>query len=312
LGKIPSGKDAVSTKRNNMILILEGVDGSGKSTLKEQIKAHYEFVEPIPKSLPTHKTTETMCGENASALNLAIYNNENVILDRGWMSEAIYSKVLRRAPSRFTPTHVAMFERMALTAGVTVVHCNPGAETIRQNLSARGDEHIRELSVLQELINEYKKFDSLTSLNVIDYNYKRHSLSWLLEHIWDAREGGHTGKTLFGNGYADTLIVTELDRSKPLGYIPMVSWNTGSAGYEFTERLLSSGLRESDLAWTTSQGSALRNLVVGNHFTRVAYVGAKLAISVEGALDGLPIDVRYIPYDGSHICTHLAGWRNED
>jgi hypothetical protein len=291
-----------------MVVILEGPDGSGKSTLKEALFKHYDFVEPIPKTLPTHKTTETMCGENASALNLAIYNGKNVVLDRGWMSEDIYSKVLRRGPSRFTVAHRAMFERMALTAGVVVVLCNPGASTIIRNLSERGDEHIRDIGTINQVIDEYKNFDLLTSLPIIDYNYRTMDLGAILEDVWDKQEGGHTGKSLFGNGYADTLIVVKPDSDKPQVYVPMVSWGIGTKGYEITHSIANTGLRESELAWTTAQGSALRNLVVGNNFRRVAYVGAELAINVEGALDRLPVDIRYIPTSGLGLVHHLEGW----
>jgi len=291
-----------------MIVILEGPDGSGKSTLKEALIKHYNFIEPIPKTLPTHKTTETMCGENATALNLAIYNGENVVLDRGWMSEDIYSKVFRRGPSRFSKTHKAMFERLALTAGVVVVLCDPGASTIIRNLSERGDEHIRDIETINSIINEYKHFDSLTSLPVIRYNYRTMELDAILEAVWDKQDGGHTGKSLFGNGYANTLIVTKFDKSKPVGYVPMVSWAENSEAYILTTKLIDIGLQEVDLAWTTAQGSALRNLVVGNNFDRVAYIGAELSLGVEEALDRLPVDVRYIPTNGLSLAHHLHGW----
>jgi adenylate kinase family enzyme len=304
MGKIPYSL----LKRTIMIVILEGPDGAGKSTLKAELVKQFDFIEPIPKSLPTHKSTETMCGENAAALNLAIYNNKNVVLDRGWMSEDIYSKVLREAPSRFDQAHKAMFERLALTAGVVVVLCNPGRQEIVNNLFVRGDEHIRDLSVLNNIIREYENFERLTSLPVIHYNYKKHKVCNILDAIWDKQEGGHTGKSVFGNGYAETLIVTKLDKSKPIGYVPMVSWVPGSQGYELTHAISDFGLKESDLAWTMAQGSALRNLVVGNHYKRVAYVGAELAISTESVLDGLPVDVRYIPITGNGLVHHLEGW----
>lgn len=291
-----------------MIVILEGPDGAGKSTLKEALVNDYNFVEPIPKSLPNLKSTETMCGENAAALNLAIYNNKDVVLDRGWMSEDIYSKVFREAPSRFDRAHKAMFERLALTAGVVVVLCNPGRQEIVNNICIRGDEHIRDLSVLDKIIREYENFERLTSLPVLNYNYKKHKLANILEAIWDNQEGGHTGKSVFGNGYAETLIVTKLDKDKPIGYVPMVSWLPGTQGYELTLSLADAGLKEYDLAWTMAQGSALRNLVVGNHYKRVAYVGAELALSTESVLDGLPVDVRYIPLSGRGLRHHLEGW----
>jgi thymidylate kinase len=298
----------INLKRDNMIVILEGPDGAGKTTLKKALMKHFNFVELIPKSLPTHKSTETMCGENATAINAAIYNEEDVILDRGWMSEDIYSKVLRSAPSRFTIGHKAMFERMALTAGVVVVLCNPGTKTVVDNISERGDEFIREATLLTRIIEEYKSFEDLTSLRIVHYNYRIHDLESILEAVWDEQHGGHTGKSLFGNGYAETLIVTKLDESKPAGYVPMISWDRNSNAHKLTEALASIQLYESDLAWTNTEGSALRNLVVGNNFTRVAYVGTEIALDVESALDGLQIDVRFIPVDGKNIAYHLEGW----
>lgn len=291
-----------------MIVILEGPDGAGKSTLKNELTKRFNFIEPIPKSLPTHKTTEVMCGENAAALNLAIYNGDNVVLDRGWMSEDIYSKVLRQAPSRFSRAHKAMFERLALTAGVVVILCDPGSSHVLQNITERGDEHIRDATVLCSIINEYDNFEKLTSLPILHYNYRVHKLNHILDEIWDRQEGGHTGKSLFGNGYGNILIVTKLDTSKPVGYVPMIAWDPGALAYRLTDALAEAGFMESDLAWTTAQGSALRNLVVGNGFRKVAYVSAELSLGVESALDGLKVDVRYIPSDGRHVDVHLEGW----
>jgi hypothetical protein len=88
----------------------------------------------------------------------------------------------------------------------------------------------------------------------------------------------------------------------------MIAWDPGALDYRFTDALAEAGFMESDLAWTTAQGSALRNLVVGNGFKKVAYVGAELALGVESALDGLRVDVRYIPSDGRHVDVHLEGW----
>jgi hypothetical protein len=297
-----------TTHEGTMILILEGPDGAGKSTLKKQLQARFDFVESVPKSLPTHKSIQTMCAENATAINLSLYSDCDVIFDRGWMSEAIYSPILRRTPGRFTKVHERMFERMALSTGVTVVYCNPGREKIISNLSTRGDEFIRELSVLEQIINSYKKFEYLTGLNVVEYNYTQDSFDWLCEAIWDEKQGGHTGRTIFGNGYADTLIVSL--PSQVTGSVPMISWNEDSIAWRLTESLEAFGLDESDLAWTTSTGPQLRNLVVSNHYKRVAYISAELALDVERSLDGLNLDVRYIPLSASvvNIGNYLNGW----
>ena len=74
-----------------MIYIIEGVDGSGKTTLARQLSAQTN-TKILHMSNP--KTTAEMLGMY-DMYEKTLRANKNLILDRAWYSEMAYGPVLR-------------------------------------------------------------------------------------------------------------------------------------------------------------------------------------------------------------------------
>lgn len=279
-----------------MILILEGCDASGKSTLKSVIKPRYNFVENVPHGLPTDKTALTMCIENANAINLANFSGENVLLDRGWMSEEIYSPILRRRPSRFAEWQTRMLERMAMTTGAIVVLCDPGWDTVKGNWQKRGDAHIRDPGTLHNIYDDYHDIDLMTSLPIVVYDYNDHNghdnIAILMEQVFD-RAAGYPGISgVFGNAYADTLVVVS---ESPKGGAPMISWSQDSLPAKITRAFMRAHVSERELAWTCHKGHELRKILEVGRYSTVAYIGNSLGLDVQAQCAGLDSNPVFIP-----------------
>ena len=81
-----------------MIVILEGPDGAGKTSLSETLREH------LQKSKMTHVvkhgpyngiSPEELCRIYFRSMSHALTYNDHVILDRCWLSEPIYGNVYR-------------------------------------------------------------------------------------------------------------------------------------------------------------------------------------------------------------------------
>lgn len=106
------------------IYILEGPDGSGKTTLAERmvelLGARYIHLG--------HRFVDNMFEYHTAAIEIALRESMSrpVVIDRWWPSEIIYSSVFRGG-SRW-PHMGRMLDRVALKQGVTYVDCLPSDE----------------------------------------------------------------------------------------------------------------------------------------------------------------------------------------
>ena len=74
-----------------MIILLEGPDGSGKTTLANKIKQQTGYVL-LHRSYP--KTKEEKAKMKQEYLE-AIKSRKNIIIDRCWYSEMVYGPIMR-------------------------------------------------------------------------------------------------------------------------------------------------------------------------------------------------------------------------
>jgi thymidylate kinase len=281
-----------------MLLLIEGCDAAGKTTLKNELVSNYGFIESVPKSLPTDKTDLTMCAENAYAINLCIENDEDVVMDRSWLSEAIYSPLLRKMDGRFSVAQTRMLERMAYTAGVVIVLCDPGWNTVRDNWYHRGDEHITTELMLRTLYQRYQTLHHDTQIPVVTYNYMRNSMvSELMNRVRKVANKAPTLKGLFGSQENSNLLVVCRPPNR-VGDVPLISWRHDSMPAKITRAFSRAKLDESELTWTYATGHELRNIVVSGKFGNVAYIGPDLTLEVESALNGLDVDTWFLPLPG--------------
>ena len=140
-----------------MIIIVEGPDLAGKTTLINQlnIKGEYDVVHfDAPDDDFDYK---------ADYLN--VLDKENVILDRYFFSEIVYSKVFERQCRLSAETMEKIKEKLK-NKPHTLIYINPGIETLKRRYRERGDELITE-SQIEKIVKEYENlfFGGIKNVN---------------------------------------------------------------------------------------------------------------------------------------------------
>ena len=154
--------------RRLMIIILEGPDGSGKTTLANIIQKQTGY-ELIHFSNPTSEIQRTAMFDRYVA---AIKGHKNLILDRSWYSEMVYGPILREASCI---NHYQMYELEKLLAkkGALVIYASADIETLWSRCEKRGEDLIKDKV---KLVNISKAYDRLFSIPhiipVLKYEYK--------------------------------------------------------------------------------------------------------------------------------------------
>jgi len=164
-----------------MIIILEGPDGAGKTTLADQLLNSLQYGVRIH-----HHGSYLSCTPNEiqNAYFRSIYDaSPTIIMDRSWLSEPIYADVVRKSPSRLSSNHVRELELAASARGVLVVNCRPPLSTCIK----KEDEYV-DTNQLKLIYNMYESLPTL--LPVINYNWQqRGSYDELSEHLHRIRTG---------------------------------------------------------------------------------------------------------------------------
>lgn len=151
-----------------MIIILEGPDGGGKSTLAAQLSRQTKY--PIARySYPkTAEEKEQMMQMYVQAIKEA----KNVIFDRSWYSELVYGPVMRNGHVLSYPQMYAL-EEMLAKKGAVLIYCTASPEVLWRRCMARGEDYVTDQ---ETFIGICKAYDELMSvphhIPVVKYEYK--------------------------------------------------------------------------------------------------------------------------------------------
>lgn len=239
------------------IIIFEGCDGSGKTTLAlraaKLLRARYMHFGPLGS---VKKGLARLYLEGALP---ALLGYEDVVMDRSWLSELPYGVAFRDGVDRLGNEQRRMLERIFMRAQTTVVRCDPGWETVAENFTARkkGNDAAEYLDKLGQLAEVYRCYNvQLTSLPQAIYNYHKHEndvdLDWLLTGL-PATFQHHTQSETAGNLAANTLIVgesyaplTDVDSSYQK---PFCAFSGAGCSRWLTSQLEMAGIGEERLLW---------------------------------------------------------------
>lgn len=134
-----------------MLVILEGVDGSGKTTLAEKLQ------ELAPETKILHKGPPTRDVISEYTLDIQHYRpglGLDVVCDRWHLGEQVYGPVLR-GKSNFTRSTFVHVEKSLQARGAMLVHLDEEMGVLRSRLRARGDDLVSE-GMLGDLRESYR------------------------------------------------------------------------------------------------------------------------------------------------------------
>lgn len=157
------------------LVILEGPDGSGKTTLADKLlelgvvdqKRH---VGPPRAGENLFKTYQVML-QTAPA---------RTVFDRCFHGELVYGPTLR-GQSLLTPAQARFLEFEAATRGAVMVWCDANLDVLRER--AKGDWLIEDLELLPQLAARYEYVRSQSKLAGIVYDSSEHTIHFALEGI---------------------------------------------------------------------------------------------------------------------------------
>lgn len=188
-----------------MIIILEGPDGGGKTTLAEALRQRLtnDRMTHVIKHGPYKGVqSEDLCKIYFRSMTAALTYDDHVIMDRSWLSEPVYGYVYRGGQNRVDIPRRRMLERVALSRGAIVIQCQPDFEVCADTFLERSDEeYLDTVEQLKRVYNEYEQLKQYTCLPIIHYDYKTDALEDLVAQLDDKSYiNKHSGGGCFKEG----------------------------------------------------------------------------------------------------------------
>lgn len=151
-----------------MIIVIEGVDGSGKTMLAKQLQEQTGY-RLLHRSKPeTEEEKRDMLKMYIDILTAG----EDVIFDRCWYSEMVYGRVMRDV-SFISIKQMFELEALAARVGCIIIHCTGDTNTLWQRACLRGEKYITDYKKFSELADYYDSlFKAPHAVPVVKYVYE--------------------------------------------------------------------------------------------------------------------------------------------
>ncbi|MCW2945390.1 MAG: hypothetical protein JWR24_2107 [Actinoallomurus sp.] len=138
--------DVVAWATEYEVVVLEGCDGAGKTTLAVALATGHDYT-----MVHAARTPEGV--DLAERYRTILTWPGRLVLDRSFLSELVYGP-LRHGRSRLTPTDVADLAAIVTARGGVFAHLTAAPEQITARLTAR-DGHPPQLAEIRSLIAGY-------------------------------------------------------------------------------------------------------------------------------------------------------------
>lgn len=126
------------------MIILEGPDGAGKSTLANS----------LARELDLNILKMTINGGQSATEYLQKLQCDGVVMDRCWISEQIYSDIFGREP-RLDADKCERLTDLCADSNIPIVIVLPPLPTVIKRLIKRGDEHAEVIANIDEIYKRY-------------------------------------------------------------------------------------------------------------------------------------------------------------
>ncbi len=153
-----------------MIIIVDGPDGSGKSTLIEKLLMSHPGSHKVHFGTPADDAAAYAYWEVYAQAIKEAGTASVVIFDRSWLSDMVYGPVMR-GRQEMTALHAEMLEGMVVShGGGLVIYCTAPTRTLWMRCNSRGETYIKSIEQLDEIASLYIPVMKNCSLPVIRYD----------------------------------------------------------------------------------------------------------------------------------------------
>lgn len=151
-----------------MIIIIEGPDGSGKTTLAETISRQTKY-PIIHRSKPeSEEEKKIMMGEYLQVIK----SNKNAIFDRCWYSEMAYGPVMRDA-SVISYPQMYELEEMLAKNGAIIIYATGHKGALWQRCTRRGEDYVTSRNDFEAICANFDEIMKVPHhIPVVRYEYK--------------------------------------------------------------------------------------------------------------------------------------------
>lgn len=135
-----------------MIIILEGPEGAGKTTLASMLADMLSFPY-IHRSKPKDEKEKQ---EMYESYLQAVYSGQNAIFDRCWYSEIVYGRIMRDQSYITVEQMHELESALAKNGGGIIIHCTDDEDLLWKRSQERGEGYITEYGKLVTIKHEYE------------------------------------------------------------------------------------------------------------------------------------------------------------
>jgi len=119
------------------MIIVEGPDGSGKSTLVAEIVKRLGLIQGTRSTLDRDRLHETTVMDSYRAVMAAVNGMDPpVVWDRMFYSDGIYAPIVRDEEPMFPGDTLEYLHRLVLAMRAPVILCLPPLEVVRANVAS--------------------------------------------------------------------------------------------------------------------------------------------------------------------------------
>ncbi len=133
-----------------MIFIIEGPDGSGKTTLAKRLSKQtgYKIIRSVQPETDEEKAQ--MMNQYVSTIR----TRKNMIFDRCWYSEMVYGPVMRDA-SVISYPQMYDLERQLMKAGAMIIYCTDSKAALWSRCQDRGEDYIVDRTTFDKICDGF-------------------------------------------------------------------------------------------------------------------------------------------------------------